>query len=113
MLIRWTIPRFRFDQLMELAWKVFIPLSLANVVAVMTVLQFGLEPMVAAADCRSACSCCAGVIAVTAKRCEINRRRRASLATAVRLVRLQPRQADTVNVDSSLSYRLCPSIQKT
>ena len=50
MLIRWTIPRFRFDQLMELTWKVFIPLSLANVVAVMTVLQFGLEPLVAAAD---------------------------------------------------------------
>ena len=41
MLIRWTIPRFRFDQLMELTWKVFIPLSLANIVAVMTVLQFG------------------------------------------------------------------------
>ena len=41
MLIRWTIPRFRFDQLMGLAWKVLIPLSMANVVAVMTVLQFG------------------------------------------------------------------------
>ena len=40
MLIRWTIPRFRFDQLMELTWKVFIPLSLANMVAVMCVLQF-------------------------------------------------------------------------
>lgn len=41
MLLRWTIPRFRFDQLMGLAWKVLIPLSMANVVAVMTVLQFG------------------------------------------------------------------------
>ena len=41
MLIRWTIPRFRFDQLMGLAWKVLIPLATANVVAVMTVLQFG------------------------------------------------------------------------
>ena len=41
MLIRWTIPRFRFDQLMGLAWKVLIPLSLANMVAVMTVQQFG------------------------------------------------------------------------
>ena len=40
MLIRWTIPRFRFDQLMELTWKVFIPLSLANMVAVMCVRQF-------------------------------------------------------------------------
>ena len=41
MLIRWTIPRFRFDQLMGLTWQVLIPLSLANVVIVMTVLQFG------------------------------------------------------------------------
>ena len=44
MLIRWTIPRFRFDQLMELTWKVFLPLSLANIVAVMTVLQFEMSP---------------------------------------------------------------------
>ncbi len=39
-MIRWTIPRFRFDQLMELAWKVMIPLSLANLVMVMFCLQF-------------------------------------------------------------------------
>jgi NADH-quinone oxidoreductase subunit H len=44
MLIRWTLPRFRFDQLMELSWKVFIPLSLANVIIVMTVLQFRWSP---------------------------------------------------------------------
>lgn len=40
-LVRWTIPRFRFDQLMNLAWKVMIPLALANLVAVMVVKQFG------------------------------------------------------------------------
>jgi len=44
MLIRWTIPRFRFDQLMGLAWKVLIPLALLNLVAVMFVKHFGLHP---------------------------------------------------------------------
>jgi NADH-quinone oxidoreductase subunit H len=41
MLVRWTIMRFRFDQLMGLAWKVLIPLALANLVAVMVILEFG------------------------------------------------------------------------
>jgi len=37
MLVRWTIPRFRFDQLMGLAWKVLIPLAIANLVCVLVV----------------------------------------------------------------------------
>jgi NADH-quinone oxidoreductase subunit H len=39
MFIRWTIPRFRYDQLMDLAWKSLIPLSLINLVATATIVQ--------------------------------------------------------------------------
>lgn len=45
MLIRWTIPRFRFDQLMGLAWKVLIPLTLANLVCVLVVKEYELSRM--------------------------------------------------------------------
>jgi len=35
------VPRYRYDQLMRLGWKVFLPLSLVAVVVVAGVLHFG------------------------------------------------------------------------
>jgi len=40
MLVRWSWPRFRFDQLMNLAWKVMLPLGIANLVTVAAVEEF-------------------------------------------------------------------------
>jgi NADH-quinone oxidoreductase subunit H len=47
MLVRWSWPRFRYDQLMALGWKVMLPLGLVNFVAVAVLDQtrmiWGLE----------------------------------------------------------------------
>lgn len=40
MLVRWSWPRFRFDQLMNLAWKVMLPLGLVNLVTVAVLIEY-------------------------------------------------------------------------
>ena len=40
-MVKAIVPRYRYDQLMRLGWKVFLPLSLLMVVAVAAILQFG------------------------------------------------------------------------
>jgi NADH-quinone oxidoreductase subunit H len=41
MLARWSWPRFRYDQLMDIGWKVMIPWGIVNVVVLATWLEYG------------------------------------------------------------------------
>ncbi len=38
MLLRWSLPRFRYDQVMDLCWKILLPLSIANIVVTAVVM---------------------------------------------------------------------------
>lgn len=40
MIVRWSWPRFRFDQLMSLAWKVMVPLGLVNLVLTAALVEY-------------------------------------------------------------------------
>jgi len=40
MWVRWTIPRFRYDQLMHLGWKMLIPLAIANIIVTGLVIAY-------------------------------------------------------------------------
>ena len=39
--VRWTLPRFRYDQLMDLGWKVMLPLSLVNIFVTGLMVYYG------------------------------------------------------------------------
>ncbi len=41
MWVRWTLPRFRWDQLMKLGWTILIPLALANILITALLMEYG------------------------------------------------------------------------
>ena len=42
--IRFTFPRYRYDQIMQLGWKVFIPLTTVWVVVVAILIRVQVKP---------------------------------------------------------------------
>jgi NADH-quinone oxidoreductase subunit H len=40
MWIRWTVPRFRYDQVMKIGWRILLPLSIANLLAYTIAIAF-------------------------------------------------------------------------
>jgi len=44
MWVRWTVPRFRYDQVMRIGWRMLLPLALANLIVIMAVIAFLQAP---------------------------------------------------------------------
>jgi NADH-quinone oxidoreductase subunit H len=68
--IRWTLPRFRYDQVMRLGWRVLLPLSLGNILVtglVILLIQSGSDAvrngLVVAADLTKASLALGGLVA--------------------------------------------------
>jgi NADH-quinone oxidoreductase subunit H len=40
--VRWTLPRFRYDQLMSLGWKVLVPIGLVNILLTGVLIKMGV-----------------------------------------------------------------------
>jgi NADH-quinone oxidoreductase subunit H len=40
--VRFTLPRFRYDQLMHLGWKILVPISLVNIVVTAFLIAYGV-----------------------------------------------------------------------
>ena len=43
-MVRWTFPRFQYDQIMRLGWKFLLPLSLANILVTGIVILLVQKP---------------------------------------------------------------------